>query len=49
MTIRLLTIGRGLTLLLRQDGFSMVYVRVERGDVYANPKVQLAEVARKFA
>ena len=33
----------------RQDGFSMVYVRVERGDVYANQWSQLAEVARKFA
>jgi sulfite reductase beta subunit-like hemoprotein len=33
----------------RQDGFSMVYVRVERGDVYANQWSQLADVARKFA
>jgi len=33
----------------RQDGFSVVFVRVERGDVYANQWSQLADVARKFA
>ncbi|MCH8909684.1 MAG: nitrite/sulfite reductase [Chloroflexi bacterium] len=33
----------------RQDGFSMVYVRVERGDIYANQWSQLAHVARTFA
>ena len=33
----------------RQDGFSMVYVRVERGDIYANQWSQLADVARTFA
>ena len=33
----------------RQDGFSMVYVRVERGDVYANQWKQLADIAREFA
>jgi len=33
----------------RQDGFSLVYVRVERGDIYANQWSQLADVARKFA
>ncbi|HCI86504.1 MAG TPA: hypothetical protein DHV68_06625, partial [Dehalococcoidia bacterium] len=33
----------------RQDGFSMVFVRVERGDIYANQWPQLADVARKFA
>tara|TARA_B100000029_G_scaffold491626_1_gene552021 strand:- start:544 stop:2334 length:1791 start_codon:yes stop_codon:yes gene_type:complete len=33
----------------RQDGFNMVYVRIERGDVYANQWSQLADVARKFA
>ena len=32
----------------RQDGFNMVYVRVERGDVYANQWPQLANIARKF-
>lgn len=33
----------------RQDGFSVVFVRVERGDVYANQWSQLADVSRKFA
>ena len=33
----------------RQDGFSVVYIRVERGDVYANQWGQLATIARKFA
>ena len=33
----------------RQDGFSVVFVRVERGDVYANQWSQLADVARKYA
>ena len=33
----------------RQDGFSVVYIRVERGDVYANQWRQLATIARKFA
>ena len=33
----------------RQDGFNMVYVRVERGDVYANQWSQLAGIARDFA
>lgn len=33
----------------RQGGFSMVFVRVERGDIYANQWPQLANVARKFA
>ncbi|HIM59979.1 MAG TPA: nitrite/sulfite reductase [Dehalococcoidia bacterium] len=33
----------------RQDGFSIVYVRVERGDVYANQWSQLASIARTFA
>jgi sulfite reductase beta subunit-like hemoprotein len=33
----------------RQDGFNMVYIRVERGDIYANQWSQLADVARKFA
>ena len=33
----------------RQDGFSLVYIRVERGDVYANQWSQLADIARKFA
>ncbi len=33
----------------RQDGFNMVYVRIERGDVYANQWSELADVARKFA
>ncbi|HJO58124.1 MAG TPA: hypothetical protein QF772_07890, partial [Nitrospinaceae bacterium] len=33
----------------RQDGFCMVYVRIERGDVYANQWSQLADVSRKFA
>ena len=33
----------------RQDGFSMVFVRVERGDIYANQWPQLADIARKFA
>jgi sulfite reductase (ferredoxin) len=33
----------------RQDGFSMVYIRVERGDVYSNQWGQLAKIARKYA
>lgn len=33
----------------RQDGFNMVFVRVERGDVYANQWSQLADISRKFA
>jgi len=33
----------------RQDGFNMVFVRVERGDVYANQWSQLADMSRKFA
>jgi sulfite reductase beta subunit-like hemoprotein len=33
----------------RQDGFNLVYVRVERGDVYANQWSQLADIARRFA
>lgn len=33
----------------RQDGFSVVYIRVERGDVYANQWRQLATISRKFA
>jgi sulfite reductase beta subunit-like hemoprotein len=33
----------------RQDGFNLVYVRVERGDVYANQWSQLADIARTFA
>ncbi|MBN4064390.1 nitrite/sulfite reductase [Dehalococcoides mccartyi] len=33
----------------RQDGFSMVFVRVERGDVYANQWSKLADVSRKYA
>ncbi|MCZ6539493.1 MAG: nitrite/sulfite reductase, partial [Chloroflexi bacterium] len=33
----------------RQDGFNIVYVRVERGDLYANQFSQLADVARTFA
>lgn len=32
----------------RHDGFNVVYVRVERGDVYANQWFQLADIARKF-
>ncbi|MDA1278730.1 MAG: nitrite/sulfite reductase [Chloroflexi bacterium] len=32
----------------RQTGFNMVYVRIERGDVYANQWSQLATIARKF-
>lgn len=32
----------------RQDGFNMVHVRIERGDVYANQWPQLASIARKF-
>ena len=33
----------------RQEGFNMVYIRVERGDIYANQWSQLADIARKFA
>lgn len=33
----------------RQDGFNMVFVRVERGDVYANQWSQLADISRKYA
>jgi len=33
----------------RQDGYSVVFIRVERGDVYANQWGQLAKIARKFA
>ncbi len=33
----------------RQHGFNMVYVRVERGDVYENQWSQLADIARTFA
>lgn len=33
----------------RQDGFNIVYVRVERGDIYANQWSQLADISRKFA
>jgi sulfite reductase beta subunit-like hemoprotein len=33
----------------KQDGFSIVYVRVERGDVYANQWGQLADISRKYA
>ncbi len=33
----------------RQDGFNMVYIRVERGDIYANQWSQLADIAREFA
>ena len=33
----------------RQDGFNLVYVRVERGDIYADQWSGLAEIARKFA
>ena len=33
----------------KQDGFNMVYIRVERGDVYANQFSQLADIARTFA
>ena len=33
----------------RQDGFSMVYVRIERGDIYSNQWSQLADVSRKYA
>jgi sulfite reductase beta subunit-like hemoprotein len=33
----------------RQDGFSIVYVRIERGDVYANQWSQIADIAREFA
>ena len=33
----------------RQDGFNLVYVRVERGDIYADQWSKLATVARTFA
>ncbi len=33
----------------RQDGFNMVYIRVERGDIYANQWSRLAGIARTFA
>ena len=33
----------------KQAGFSIVYVRVERGDVYANQWGQLADISRKYA
>ncbi len=33
----------------RQDGFNLVYLRIERGDVYSNQWSQLADIARKFA
>ncbi|MBP38171.1 MAG: ferredoxin--nitrite reductase [Chloroflexi bacterium] len=33
----------------KQDGFNVVYVRVERGDIYANQWPSLADIARNFA
>lgn len=33
----------------RQDGFNVVYVRVERGDIYADQWSELATIARNFA
>ncbi len=33
----------------RQEGFNMVYVRVERGDIYSEQWQPLADMARRFA
>lgn len=33
----------------RQDGFNLVYTRIERGDIYSEQWGQLADIARKFA
>lgn len=33
----------------KQDGFNLVYLRIERGDIYAEQWGQLATVARRFA
>ncbi len=33
----------------KQDGFNLVYTRIERGDIYAEQWSQLADVSRKFA
>ncbi len=33
----------------KQEGFNLVYIRIERGDIYAEQWRQLADVARRFA
>lgn len=33
----------------KQDGFNLVYTRIERGDIYAEQWGQLADVSRRFA
>ena len=33
----------------RQDGFNVVYIRVERGDIFVNEWKPLADIARRFA
>ena len=33
----------------RQEGFNVVYVRVERGDIYAEQWLPLADIAREYA